>query len=840
MARDERPRTTEVPSNSAMERMRVRYSGLTLGGKLAVAGAVLVAVAVAALFADVALLPALLVTAVVLGVVAALMRFPDAVGAVGVSLVWIVIAHVVFQISLGYASSWILVLALLPLPVALIASRIPGHPTWHTTLLSLACALIVGLASVVFGMAVTAVVPDHEGVPPAAVVILAFAAAGVVLVWRGISGRHLAAEERRRRQRSESAGGADPTAPGAPAGSGQSGADPSDAGPAKRKSGRTATSSGERQRERAGSSTGSTARGSDDETAVPVDEALAQLEAMVGLDPVKQQVRSLAAAIEAARLRADAGMAVEKPLRHLVFSGPPGTGKTSVARTIATIFHSFGLLPSAQVVEVQRADLVGEYLGATAIRTNEVIDRALGGVLFIDEAYALVNSGDGQPDRFGQEAVQTLLKRAEDDRDQLVVILAGYSEEMDRFLASNPGLASRFSTRVRFPGYTPDELIEISEGLFEQRGDELDDSVVPALRQRFDQAAQLGVIDDLGNGRFVRSLVERAAEARDVRVVTTSREGQAPAPEELVTVRDVDAIRAFEQLTEALSGYSKPPDLEEALAELDAMVGLEPVKRQVRSMTAQLRLARIRQERGLHNQPPMRHFVFVGPPGTGKTTVARVLGRIFAALGLLTRAEVVEASRADLVGEHLGATAIKTNKLIDSAVGGVLFVDEAYALSNPGYSGGDAFGAEAIQTLLKRAEDDRSRLVVVLAGYPDEMDRFLSTNSGLASRFNVRVSFPSYSPEELLRITETLAEQRGDTIEDRARDDLRQVFGYVCSEGWVDTLGNGRFARSLFEKACSARDLRVAEDVGDAADQEDLTVVTSADLREAYSELTQR
>src|SRR5690606_2664600 len=206
-----------------------------------------------------------------------------------------------------------------------------------------------------------------------------------------------------------------------------------------------------------------------------------------------------------------------------------------------------------------------------------------------------------------------------------------------------------------------------------------------------------------------------------------------------------------------------------------------------------------------------------GPPGTGKTSVARVLGRVFAALGLLTRSEVVEAQRSDLVGEHLGATAIKTNALVDRALGGVLFIDEAYALANPGYSGGDAFGAEAIQTLLKRAEDDRSRLVIVLAGYPGEMDRLLASNAGLASRFNVRVGFPSYTADQLTEIAETVADRTGDAFDDSALEDLRRIFGYVCEEGWIDEMGNGRFARSLFEKACSQRDLPVAEEPGEAA-----------------------
>jgi SpoVK/Ycf46/Vps4 family AAA+-type ATPase len=567
---------------------------------------------------------------------------------------------------------------------------------------------------------------------------------------------------------------------------------------------------------------------------ITIEDAMAELDAMVGLGPVKEQVRSIAASIEAARRRAVAGFSADKPMRHFVFLGPPGTGKTTVARVIGKIFYAFGLLDLPDVVEAQRSDLVGEYLGATAIKTNELIDSALGRVLFIDEAYSLVNEGDGQSDRFGVEAVQTLLKRAEDDRENLIIILAGYEKQTESFLASNPGLASRFATRIRFPTYSSEELLSLAESQLRGKHETLAAEARPVLWRMLEDVSRRRITDELGNGRFVRTLLEKAGQARDVRVMG---DGGDPAAEDLITIGGADLEKAFAELTSRLRGYEDTPTLESAIAELDELVGLDPVKQQVRAIAAQLRVAKLRDRQGLTSQPPAMHFVFTGPPGTGKTTVARILGRIFAALGLLVRPEVIEAHRADLVGEHLGSTAIKTNKLIDSALGGVLFIDEAYSLHNDGYSGGDAFGSEAVQTLLKRAEDDRDRLVIVLAGYPADMDRFLRSNPGLASRFNTRVTFPSYTAADLSQIAVLLAEQAGDVFEPAALLVLDEIFAQAAESGRVDELGNGRFARSLFERACACRDVRVVR-LGEAATAEDLTTLTAADVSAAHADLS--
>ncbi|MFI6611268.1 AAA family ATPase [Streptomyces sp. NPDC050507] len=290
---------------------------------------------------------------------------------------------------------------------------------------------------------------------------------------------------------------------------------------------------------------------------------------------------------------------------------------------------------------------------------------------------------------------------------------------------------------------------------------------------------------------------------------------------------------------------SAQPDVEararllaEAQKSLDGMIGLEPVKRQVLTLIAQLRMAALREEQGLPGGARPRHFVFAGPPGTGKTTVARIIGKVFAGLGLLSSGHVIEAQRVDLVGQHLGSTAIKTSKVIDSALNGVLFIDEAYALSNSGYSGGDAFGDEALQVLLKRAEDDRDRLVVVLAGYREEMAGLLAANPGLVSRFTTRVDFPSYSAQELVLIARAVLASQGDEPDEGAVEVLGTFCSAIVDGGMADTVGNARFARELCQKASAQRDLRLYATHADSTPtRAEMVTVLTEDVVAAHQEL---
>ena len=529
-----------------------------------------------------------------------------------------------------------------------------------------------------------------------------------------------------------------------------------------------------------------------------------RLERMAGLDAVKAYLESLRWQLTAdAQLRAQGRVDAEPGSRHLVFTGNPGTGKTTVARLVGEMYRDLGILRRGHTVEARVADLVAPYVGQTALQTNALIDQAIDGVLFIDEAYQLSDQQAG----FGQEAIDTLLSRMENDRDQLVVVVAGYPDKMKEFLAANQGLRSRFpeGNVLTFDDYRPDILLDILlarlKGLGLNSTDRLQGQLSTVVTRMYGTRSA-----GFGNAREMRTVAD------EIRSLWAQR-----------TRGQVDEPADTADLPERLLAYVEPelPGMAELLGELDAMIGLQPVKDVIRSVVSQLRL---KQRRG-RGELVVPHLLFLGPPGTGKTTVARLMGRIFRSLGLLTRGHLVEVGRAQLVAGYIGQTAIKTSEQIADAADGVLFIDEAYSLSR-GVDGRD-FGLEAIDTLNQEMENRRGRLCVIAAGYPDQMEGFLAANPGLASRFTVRVDFPDYSATELLDILRAMAGKE----EYRLTPDAE-----MKALAWFETrraanpgsFGNGRAARGLLaEMEARLSERTAAEEVDDIAG---LSVFTADDV----------
>ena len=556
------------------------------------------------------------------------------------------------------------------------------------------------------------------------------------------------------------------------------------------------------------------------------EDVLAELDAQVGQPQMKHQVRAIIAQAKVRSAKQEHGLADSVDLEHLLFVGPPGTGKTTIARLIARLHRALGILPNEEIVEVTQEVLVAGYKGQTAIRTREKIDEAMGGVLFIDEAYALVSSGDSG---FGQEAIDTLLPALENSRGSFVAIAAGYPDEMAKFVASNVGLASRFTTTIEFLSYTADELVQIAQIMATAKAETLTDGAVRVLRQRL-RAMELNgrfTAKDWGNARSVRTLLMRAVQLRDLRL--SDADLSSLDATSLVTVTEADMIAACDR--EHFAADTARESVEEALAELDSQVGQQQVKQQVRALVAQAELAARRKEAGLAVGPvPLEHLLFVGPPGTGKTTVARLIGRLYRALGLLPKGELVEVDRSGLVAEYVGQTSPRTNAKVDEAMGGILFIDEAYALVP---TGSHDFGGEAITALVPRLEEDKNKFVVIAAGYPEEMRRFVNHNVGLASRFTTTIEFLSYGAQELARIAEVMARRGGQQLRDDASElladrlEAAEQSGRFTDKHW----GNAREMRNLLDEAMKHRDLRLHSDgYGDPAE---MVLLEAADVARA-------
>lgn len=556
-----------------------------------------------------------------------------------------------------------------------------------------------------------------------------------------------------------------------------------------------------------------------------LNEVAGELENLIGLFSVKNSIKEI---IKLARYYHEQGLNLsDKFGSHILFLGNPGTGKTTIARLFSRIYSALGILPKGHLIETDRKGLVAGYVGQTAQKTTEIITKAIGGTLFIDEAYTL-NKENSEND-FGKEAIDILLKRMEDEKGKFVVIAAGYTEEMNRFIETNPGIKSRFSKIIQFDDYTPSELLELTKKALESEGKSIDKEVEDNLFKYYNELYR-GRDKSFGNARIVRTVCETINQNYLLRVSEITEEAKKKENEGKIIFDDIKSIVIKDIVARQYEVQGDPEKLENLLIELSSLIGLDSVKQGVTKLINGLKVAKLRKERGLHVIDKSLHSVFMGNPGTGKTTVARLLSKIYKEMGLLERGHLVEVDRAGLVAGYQGQTAIKTDKIIQQALGGTLFIDEAYTLAR----GSNDFGQEAIDTLLKRMEDYKGRFVVIVAGYPDEMKHFIESNPGLQSRFSNNFIFEDYTSRQLLDIANTIAETNGYRLDEGAIQILLEIFTKLYKQR-DKNFGNARTAKNILYKAISNQEERIAKLFSHS--DEDLMAITFDDLENVEKEI---
>ncbi|MDO8526533.1 MAG: AAA family ATPase [Deltaproteobacteria bacterium] len=538
-------------------------------------------------------------------------------------------------------------------------------------------------------------------------------------------------------------------------------------------------------------------------------KALLKLEKMVGLKGVKESLRGIVALLNQNFEREHRGLKTTRPVAHALFIGKPGTGKTTTAEIYANVLKETGFLPKGQCIKTSASELVGKVVGEAESLALKMLEQAKGGVLFVDEAHNLVTS------EFGKKALETILKYMEDHNSEIVVIFGGYPDQMEKMLDHDPGLRRRFPQKIVFEDYTIDELGEILDGMVGQIDYILDPkarlAAIEFLKRQ--QSAK-----DFGNAGAVRNLFEAAVVRQSRRLQAIRAAGNG--------LDDEDYKRLIADDFEG----KEAPDPNAALKELDNFMGLEKVKKQFREMLNAINFAKARGGEAWEGVEP--YFIFSGPPGTGKTTMAQTMGKVFKGMGLLPTDKVVEVNAIDLIAGFVGQTGGQTKEIFERALGGVLFIDEIGGLANST----NAFTPDAINQLLTLLEKYKGKLVVVVAGYDDKVNAFLQLDEGLSSRFsNPRLNFESLSVKDAADLFEMRIQEKQPKIvlSAEAKAALPELIAQLsAAPNWA----NGRDIRTLVAKTINKQGNYWADNDGKV----DINTIPVEVLREAVQALVQK
>lgn len=534
--------------------------------------------------------------------------------------------------------------------------------------------------------------------------------------------------------------------------------------------------------------------------AAPAKKSMPVIEDLVGLEPIKNEIRKMVTVIEGMKRE---GRTIPMNF-NTVLVGYSGTAKTLIGKILCHIFFEYGLIQKESPVTYKSNDLIGMSKGVFKQR----IDDARGGVLFIDDTELLV-----KPEAKAGDVLNTLLAEIDRKPEDLIVIITGQPFGLREFLQKdeNASFVGRFKNIFTIADYSPEQLSKIAEKELVKNGFAVPADVMEKLDKRF------------------RYLVK---EEKKVDIDSYPKNGHM-AVQEAGKIIDAYYLRhgADKKIVpDDITGkieLRKPID--EIMKELDEFIGMNEVKESIKDLYRQVKLRKARIEHGMDKDKPISfHSVLTGNPGTGKTSVCRVIGSIFEAIGVLDYGHIVEVDRSKMVGSYVGHTGPLVNRLCDQALGGILFIDEAYELYQ---SKDDDFGHEAITTLIKRMEDDRGKYFVFAAGYKAEMEQFVNANPGLKSRVDMYFNFADYSPEELTEIAKLMIKKEGYTFDDAISSKILAYMKELC-ESKGPNFGNARESRKLFEKYIRSRQSARVSDMMDKEgfDKAELTKITVDDI----------
>jgi len=557
------------------------------------------------------------------------------------------------------------------------------------------------------------------------------------------------------------------------------------------------------------------------------ETAIQKLNKLIGMEEVKKEVKALNNILKnhneknpsevskytdfRSRLIPPMPFDKKKYNMHYILTGNPGTGKTTVANYLGEIYYELGYLESGHTVKVTRDDLVAGYMGQTAIKTKQKIEEAMGGVLFIDEAYSLAKGGEGD---FGQESIDTLVEAMTDRNGLFAVVVAGYPKEMDDFLNKNPGLKDRFENKLHIEDYTPSELLNIFNMNMKRNNflpsENLSNIITDFLENWYKTRDK-----NWSNARGVEKLINRMEKNWSL------RDNGEKTEDGMIILDKIDIPSDLQQYCKA-SQETK----EDAMIKLKTLTGLASVKE---------RIAKLKRRIQFEGASEPGHYVFAGNPGTGKTTVARLLGDILREEGVLRRGHIVEVLRQDLVAGYVGQTAIQTTKKLEEALDGIFFLDEAYTL-NEGSDKEGSFGKEAIDTILAFIENNRKRICAIFAGYTGDMEKFIQTNAGLTSRISDTIIFDDYDTNEMVEILHNFAGDFVFTPEFTQKS--KQVFDYWLANK-DRNFGNARDVRKYFSECKDALYERISREYEDSSSvpKEVKKTLTGQDIPLKYSSI---